>query len=103
MRSWRASFHELQDREQANYLERSVLHDTDDVVSSQGALRGSFTIDRFPFDVGFQIHDDDFEVATGTRGVEPRNTPTVFNAVFNFANLTAASRRVQRRERLPAH
>ena len=57
----------------------AVLRDTNDVVSSQGVhwlltdIYGIFLPDPDGFDVG----------GVNTRRVEPRNTPTVINAVFN--------------------
>lgn len=67
-----------------------VIYNSDDVVSSSGTFSG---VHR---DVSwFQTMEDKcdrsvdpvFHVgAKGTRKVEPRNTPTVINAVFNFRN-----------------
>lgn len=57
----------------------AVVRDTNDVVSSQGVhwlktdIYGLFLPDPDGFDVG----------GINTRRVEPRNTPTVINAVFN--------------------
>jgi len=47
--------------------------DSNDVVSSQGIHHPSNAVDPFGFFIG----------ATNTRRVEPRNTPSVINAVFN--------------------
>lgn len=47
--------------------------DSNDVVSSQGIHHPNDAVDPFGF----------FISATNTRRVEPRNTPTVINAVFN--------------------
>ena len=58
----------------------TVLRDNDDVVSSAGVFGGSFATlamplpDDFPFNIA----------SINVRRVEPRNTPTVINAVFNF-------------------
>jgi cytochrome c peroxidase len=61
----------------------ATLHDNNDVVSSQGVhfLGWDPTLSRAPQDpMGFRVGD------TNTRRVEPRNTPTVINAVFNHRN-----------------
>src|SRR5687767_2152571 len=47
--------------------------DSNDVVSSQGIHHPASTVDP----LGFQVD------SVNTRRVEPRNTPTVINAVFN--------------------
>ena len=73
---------------------RSLRSDINDVASSQGVFHGSFNklnvtnkgaeADgcNFSKDLdGFQLGD-----RNNTRRVEPRNTPTVINAVFNFRN-----------------
>ncbi|MGZ4960470.1 MAG: cytochrome c peroxidase, partial [Methylomonas sp.] len=68
----------------------SVIRTTDDVISSAGTFSGEFTgasrlsgsaddCNRSP-DPIYHIN------AAGTRRVEPRNTPTVINAVFNYRN-----------------
>lgn len=74
----------------ADPLDRNsaVLFDSNDVVSSQGTFAGQF--------VGLAPNGDEEctkraldEFNVGgilTRKVEPRNTPTVINAVFNFRN-----------------
>lgn len=79
-------FHQLSDPTDRN---STVLYDTNDVASSQGTFDGGFvsvaplilpdvcgTPDRTVFQVG----------GIATRKVEPRNTPTVINAVFNYRN-----------------
>ena len=68
----------------------NIIYNSDDVVSSAGTFGGTF------HDVEWFIEENDscdrsadpvFHVgAKGTRKVEPRNTPTVINAVFNFRN-----------------
>ena len=63
-----------------------LLRDSDDVVSSQGVYARDFvSVDRG--DVSDETagrHDGEFQVnGFETRRAEPRNTPTVFNAVFN--------------------
>jgi cytochrome c peroxidase len=67
-----------------------VLRDRDDRASSQGVYRLDF-IDVIPGSaadiVGGGIPDAPFAVnGANVRRVEPRNTPTVFNAVFNYRN-----------------
>ncbi len=67
-----------------------VTYNSDDIVSSAGTFGGAHR------DVSwFQTMEDHCERsvdpvfhvgAKGTRKVEPRNTPTVINAVFNFRN-----------------
>ena len=79
-------FHQL-----SNPTDRSstVTFDTDDVASSQGTFDGGFVTSAplilpdlcgAPGNSVFQVH------GLPTRKVEPRNTPTVFNAAFNFRN-----------------
>lgn len=68
----------------------TVIYDSDDVVSSAGTFGGFFhdvgtpgtLVDNCDRAVGAVFHVG----AKGTRRVEPRNTPTVINAVFNFRN-----------------
>lgn len=70
-----------------------VLFDTNDATSSQGTFNGGFvSVPRdpkksFPFD---RCGDPDPSVfgvdGIATRKVEPRNTPTMINAVFNHRN-----------------
>jgi cytochrome c peroxidase len=78
-------FHKLAD---VNDRNSAVLADSNDVVSSQGifshlfadVLRGSSQ------DIGI-LNPDLFNVGgIITRRVEPRNTPSMINAVFNFRN-----------------
>jgi cytochrome c peroxidase len=81
-------FHDLADQEDRT---SAVLHDTDDVTSSQGTFGADFDsvksgqfhdkCDQLsPDPFGFHIND------VNVRRVEPRNTPSVINAVFNFRN-----------------
>lgn len=76
----------------ADPLDKSsgVIFDTDDVVSSSGVFHGKFQkVSRAgPFvDSCERDQDAIFHVgATNTRQVEPRNTPTVLNAVFYHRN-----------------
>lgn len=82
-------FHKLQDPEQESFNGRVVLFDTDDVTSSQGVFNANFVniVPGQPGDVGTPFPDTVFNVGgINTRRVEPRNTPTMINAVFNFAN-----------------
>ncbi|HNP52798.1 MAG TPA: cytochrome c peroxidase, partial [Nitrosomonas nitrosa] len=68
----------------------TIIHNSDDVVSSAGTFGGMFQ-DVHWFnesnDKCVRSADPVFHVgAKGTRKVEPRNSPTVINAVFNFRN-----------------
>lgn len=67
-----------------------ITYSSDDIVSSAGTFGGEFRGIRW-----FGSSDDDclreadpvfHQGAIGTRRVEPRNTPTVINAVFNHRN-----------------
>lgn len=79
-------FHALVDPEDRD---SEVLFDTDDVTSSQGVIRASFTrvtADN-PADVCEVQPDEVFQVGgKNMRRVEPRNAPTVINAGYNFRN-----------------
>ena len=81
-------FYRLLVPDERNFDERVVLFETDDVVSSQGVFRAQFEGLSGGFgDLGTPLADDIFNVqGVNTRRVEPRNTPTMINAVFNFAN-----------------
>lgn len=82
-------FHVLADPEEINYRLRQVLFDTDDVASSQGVFAARFAgIDTGrPTDLGEAFRDRVFGVGgVNVRRVEPRNTPTIVNAVFNHSN-----------------
>ncbi len=62
---------------------------SNDVASSMGIHLTGFqgVIAGDPFDLGVPLLDPVFNVdSVTTRRVEPRNTPTVINAVLNFAN-----------------
>ncbi|NJD05208.1 MAG: cytochrome C peroxidase [Methylococcaceae bacterium] len=67
-----------------------IKHSTDDVVASSGTFSGQFNgSSRFidPNDDCGRSTDPVFHVGgTGTRRVEPRNAPTVINAIFNYRN-----------------
>lgn len=62
-----------------------VLGDTNDVVSSAGVFNGKFVGLAGSEEVVLTTPDEDgFSIGlVNTRRVEPRNTPTVVNAVFN--------------------
>ncbi|MBH8564400.1 c-type cytochrome [Nostoc sp. CENA67] len=67
----------------------TVTSDRNDVVSSQGIFNSEF-VDVKPGNAVDQVNfspDPVFNVGgTNVRRVEPRNTPTVINSVFNFRN-----------------
>jgi cytochrome c peroxidase len=80
-------FHKLAD---PNNRSSAVLANTNDVTSSQGVFYSEFN-DVVPGNtqdaVTYKPDEDGFQVnGTNVRRVEPRNTPTVINAVFNFRN-----------------
>ena len=70
------------------------LKDVDDVASSQGVFNGKFNsvnvtnkgADADNCDYSMQDPDNFHQNGVNTRRVEPRNTPSVINAVFNFRN-----------------
>src|SRR5438128_7205682 len=65
----------------------AVLFDTNDIVSSQGVRTFAFTnvIVGNATDAGISIPDPIFSVnGVNVRRVEPRNTPTMINTIFNF-------------------
>ncbi|MEJ2764643.1 cytochrome c peroxidase [Photobacterium sp. MCCC 1A19761] len=73
----------------------NVLFDSDDVASSQGVFASTFidlSGNNYPHEFGDGRENcttdmDIFNVThIATRKVEPRNTPTVINAIFNFRN-----------------
>lgn len=79
-------FHELADGEDRN---STVERDTNDVASSAGVFNAEFlrVNGGKPGDVGISIMDEVFNVGgVNTRRVEPRNTPTMINAVFTHSN-----------------
>jgi cytochrome c peroxidase len=79
-------FHKLANPDDRN---STVLSDSNDVASSQGVFNSEFnsTTPGNAQDNVTQLDDAIFNVGgTEVRRVEPRNTPTVINAVFNFRN-----------------
>jgi cytochrome c peroxidase len=68
----------------------TVLRDTNDVVSSAGVFNSTFValVPGSSADLVLTTPDQDgFRIGlTNTRRVEPRNTPSVINAVFNHRN-----------------
>ncbi len=77
----------------------NVILDGDDRFSSNGTFEGDFLVEQNIIDENFEddctieianIHSN-FQISDGvntyaTRKVEPRQTPSVINAVFNFRN-----------------
>ncbi|MDP3571731.1 MAG: cytochrome c peroxidase, partial [Archangium sp.] len=80
-------FHKLQDADDRN---SAVLFDSNDVVSSQGVHEARFDGLRpiaspgWPADVGFPLPGPFADAFV--RSVEPRQTPSVINSVFNHRN-----------------
>jgi len=80
-------FHKLSDP-----LDRysTLISSSNDIVSSQGVHSRTFVnaIPGFPVELTKYLADPNgFQVnGTNTRRVEPRNTPSVINAVLNFRN-----------------
>ncbi len=78
-------FHKLSDPNDPT----SVTSDRNDISSSQGVFNSKF-VDVIPGKAEDKVTfepDPVFNVGgTNVRRVEPRNTPTVINAVFNFRN-----------------
>lgn len=70
------------------YKESGKTFSTDDAVASAGTYSGEFkTVSKFgnTQDVCERSADPIFNIhGNGTRRVEPRNTPTMINAVFNY-------------------
>ncbi len=78
-------FHKLSDINDRN---STILRSNDEIVSSQGVINKTFVKARNnPVDKGITEPDAVFGIGgVNTRRVEPRNTPSVINAVFNFRN-----------------
>ena len=75
--------------EPTDYSGRTVLADTNDVVSSQGVFNAVFTavVPGQATELATPELDPIFNVAgINVRRVEPRHTPSVINAVFNVEN-----------------
>jgi cytochrome c peroxidase len=67
----------------------NVASDCNDVMSSQGVALNTFVdiVPGNPVDLGTPVPDPVFNLAgVNIRRVEPRNTPSVVNAVYNFTN-----------------
>ena len=80
-------FHQLLIPEQRSFLGRQVLRDTNDIASSQGVFKAVFGSVGGATDQGTPVADDIFKVlGINVRRIEPRNTPSMINAVFNFDN-----------------
>lgn len=89
-------FHKLAVPDEHNFLNRTVLRDTNDVASSMGVYAAEFTavVEGQSADRGVPFVDSTFNrntpstdvIAKNVRRVEPRHTPTVINAVFNHSN-----------------
>jgi cytochrome c peroxidase len=82
-------FHQIDPDGPQDFSQRTVLADTNDVVSSQGVFHGTFTaiIPGKPTDAGMPTIDPVFSVdGTNVRRVEPRQAPSVINAIFNVDN-----------------
>ena len=85
-------FHKLIDFDRIGeplHSPENVVSDTNDVMSSQGVVLMQFNdiVLGNPVDLGTPITDPVFNfLGANIRRVEPRNTPSVINAVFNFAN-----------------
>src|SRR5262249_21615652 len=79
---------------QLNPSASSVVSDTNDIASSQGVFNAQFTAIGIPNDTGNPLVPPANPVFKGifnvggvlVRNVEPRNTPTVINAVLNHRN-----------------
>jgi cytochrome c peroxidase len=78
-----------------NHFPHTVTQDTNDVTSSMGVFNANFTGIGTPLlDAGRAFRDAIFNLdnpharltAHNVRRVEPRNTPTMINAVFNHSN-----------------
>lgn len=75
-------FHRLKD---PSKQDSEVVFDTGEVAGSQGVVLKQFAgiVDGSPVDLGDEIPDPVFQInGVNTRRVEPRNSPTMINAVF---------------------
>ena len=79
-------FHKLADPNNRN---STVISDTNDITSSQGVTNAEF-VDVVPGSAQDRVNyklDEVFNIGgTNVRRVQPRNTPTVINSIFNFRN-----------------
>ncbi|MCX8031278.1 MAG: carboxypeptidase regulatory-like domain-containing protein [Thermodesulfovibrionales bacterium] len=79
----------LHQRQIPDDQQSAVIRDTNDVVSSQGVVLSQF-IDiqpGNPVDLTSPLTDPVFRIGgVNIRRVEPRNSPSVINAILNFAN-----------------
>jgi len=80
-------FHKLADPDNRA---SAIVSDSNDITSSQGVFNSKF-VDVVPGSaedtVTYETDQDGFKVGnTNVRRVEPRNTPTVIDAIFNFRN-----------------
>ncbi|MBI2858140.1 MAG: hypothetical protein HYX90_03580 [Chloroflexi bacterium] len=81
--------HLLADPGQQDFNHRVIVRTTNDVASSQGVFKANFNgvVPGQMTDNGTAVADDVFNVGgVNVRRVEPRNTPSVINAVFNVDN-----------------
>ena len=72
-----------------NNAQSAVVRDANDIVGSQGVFRRDFVDAQRPLpDTCNGVPDTDGFIVGGlnVRRVEPRNTPSVINAVFDFRN-----------------
>lgn len=78
-------FHKLKN---INDAKSQVLSSVNDVASSQGVFNRQFLgLDANNQELNLPIYDSVFHVGQiNTRRVEPRNSPTAINAVFNLRN-----------------
>ncbi len=78
-------FHKLKNVDNAG---STVLSDKNDVSSSQGVFFRQYAgLDKDNKEVNLPAYDEVFHIGpVNTRRVEPRNTPTAINAVFNLRN-----------------
>jgi cytochrome c peroxidase len=89
-------FHQLTDPEENNFNNRTVRFDTNDVASSMGVFPAEFVavVEGQSADIGTPFVDPAFnrntpsanDINKNVRRVEPRQTPTVINAVFTHSN-----------------
>ena len=80
--------HQLDDAEEENFDLKVVTKDTNDVVSSQGVHNEAFVavVPGALLDEGEANPDSPNAIFEPFRNVEPRNTPTTINALWNHSN-----------------